>query len=101
MISSASFTPCTEGNTFANSARRSGLASATALTIQFSAEKKFLTRFGPQYPYPITPTLIVLIFSTGEEIKCFGLFEYPPEGESKKTRSRFSFYRHPAQPCRQ
>ena len=34
--------------------------SATPLTFIPDISAKFLTRLGPQYPYPITPTLIIL-----------------------------------------
>src|SRR3989304_5573591 len=37
--------------------RRDSCASATATTAAFGTSRKFLIRFGPQYPAPTTPTL--------------------------------------------
>jgi hypothetical protein len=61
MISSASLTPFTEGKALASKASLSERPSATILTEQFAAVKKLRTILGPQYPYPITPMLMLVI----------------------------------------
>src|ERR1700693_245927 len=40
--------------------RAVGLLSQTATTFEPSNWSRFLTTFGPQYPYPITPNLTTL-----------------------------------------